>query len=148
MRPGSMVVIDIRGHVCRLGCRFRSRAVVELENLALRHQLNVLRRQAAGSAPAVYFRPLALGLALPTLAALSGGDGVGQAGSHELKQHAGDIASVNPKTPDFSALSEFLVATGSEGALVRPVSHRLRHVFELILVIVAVLIFIRARRKP
>jgi hypothetical protein len=39
-------------------------------------------------------------------------------------------------------------AGGSEGALVRPVSHRLRHVFELILVIVAVLIFIRARRKP
>src|ERR1035437_6274774 len=35
---------------------------------------------AAGSAPAVYFRPLALGLALPIVAALSGGDGVGQAG--------------------------------------------------------------------
>src|SRR5208337_4420891 len=31
--------------------------------------------------------------------------------SHERK-HAGDIASVNPKTPDSSALSEFLVATG------------------------------------
>src|ERR1017187_1254303 len=31
--------------------------------------------------------------------------------SHDLK-HAGDIASVNPKTPYFSAPSEFLVATG------------------------------------
>jgi hypothetical protein len=28
--------------------RFRSRAVVELENLALRHQLHVLRRQRPG----------------------------------------------------------------------------------------------------
>ena len=28
--------------------RFRSRAVVELENLALRHQLQVLRRQRPG----------------------------------------------------------------------------------------------------
>src|SRR5271167_4099661 len=35
---------------------------------------------AAGSAPAVYVRPLALGLALPIVATLSGGDGVGQAG--------------------------------------------------------------------
>ncbi len=31
--------------VSRLVCRFRSRAVVELENIALRHQLHVLRRQ-------------------------------------------------------------------------------------------------------
>jgi hypothetical protein len=36
-------------------------------------------------------------------------------------------------------------AGGSEGASARPVSHRLRHLFELILLIVAVLIFIRAR---
>ena len=34
--------------VSRLVCRFRSRAVVELENLALRHQLHVLRRQRPG----------------------------------------------------------------------------------------------------
>src|ERR1039458_2901933 len=34
-----------RSIVSRLVCRFRSRAVVELENLALRHQLHVLRRQ-------------------------------------------------------------------------------------------------------
>ena len=31
-----------------LARRFRSRAVVELENLALRHQLHVLRRQRPG----------------------------------------------------------------------------------------------------
>src|ERR1700691_3750764 len=37
-----------RAPVSRLVCRFRSRAVVELENLALRHQLHVLRRQRPG----------------------------------------------------------------------------------------------------
>jgi transposase InsO family protein len=37
-----------RSIVSRLACRFRSRAVVELENLALRHQLHVLRRQRPG----------------------------------------------------------------------------------------------------
>jgi hypothetical protein len=34
-----------RSIVSRLVCRFRSRAVVELENIALRYQLHVLRRQ-------------------------------------------------------------------------------------------------------
>ena len=34
--------------VSMLARRFRSRAVVELENLALRHQLHVLRRQQPG----------------------------------------------------------------------------------------------------
>src|ERR1700693_398571 len=38
----------VRWIVSRLVCRFRSRAVVELENLALRHQLQVLRRQRPG----------------------------------------------------------------------------------------------------
>jgi putative transposase len=38
----------MRSIVSRLICRFRSRAVVELENLALRHQLLVLRRQRPG----------------------------------------------------------------------------------------------------
>ena len=37
-----------RSIVSRLARRFRSRAVVELENLALRHQLHVLRRQRPG----------------------------------------------------------------------------------------------------
>jgi hypothetical protein len=35
----------VRAIVSRLVYRLRSRAVVELENLALRHQLYVLRRQ-------------------------------------------------------------------------------------------------------
>ena len=38
----------VRSIVARLVGRFRSRAVVELENLALRHQLHVLRRQRPG----------------------------------------------------------------------------------------------------
>ena len=38
----------VRSIVSRLVCRFRSRAVEELENLALRHQLQVLRRQRPG----------------------------------------------------------------------------------------------------
>src|ERR1035437_786922 len=38
----------VRSIVCRFECRFRSRAVVELEHLALRHQLHVLRRQQPG----------------------------------------------------------------------------------------------------
>src|SRR5208337_4253302 len=38
----------VRSIVSRLVCRFRSRAVVELENIALRHQLHVLRRQRPG----------------------------------------------------------------------------------------------------
>jgi len=38
----------VRSIVSRLVCRFRTRAVVELENLALRHQLHVLRRQRPG----------------------------------------------------------------------------------------------------
>jgi putative transposase len=38
----------LRSILSALACRFRSRAVLELENLALRHQLNVLRRQSPG----------------------------------------------------------------------------------------------------
>jgi putative transposase len=38
----------VRFVVAVLARRFRSRAVVELENLALRHQLHVLRRQRPG----------------------------------------------------------------------------------------------------
>src|SRR5258708_10471949 len=42
------MLILVRSIVSRLACRFRSRAVVELENLALRHQLHVLRRKRPG----------------------------------------------------------------------------------------------------
>ena len=38
----------VRSIVSRLVCRFRSPAVLELENVALRHQLHVLRRQRPG----------------------------------------------------------------------------------------------------
>src|SRR5712691_2221951 len=38
----------VRSIVSVLACRFRSRAVLELEVLALRHQLHVLRRQRPG----------------------------------------------------------------------------------------------------
>jgi acetolactate synthase regulatory subunit len=38
----------VRSIVAVLASRFRSRAVLELENLALRHQLHVLRRQRPG----------------------------------------------------------------------------------------------------
>jgi hypothetical protein len=38
----------VRSMVSVLAHRFRSRAVLELENLALRHQLHVLRRQRPG----------------------------------------------------------------------------------------------------
>src|SRR6266481_7151485 len=44
-----------RSIVSMLGRRFRSRAVVELENLALRHQLHVLRRQRPGRLPLFAF---------------------------------------------------------------------------------------------
>ena len=38
----------VRSIVAAIARRFRSRAVLELENLALRHQLYVLRRQRPG----------------------------------------------------------------------------------------------------
>ena len=38
----------VRSIVSFLARRFRSRTVLELENLALRHQLHVLRRQRPG----------------------------------------------------------------------------------------------------
>jgi putative transposase len=38
----------VRSTVSVVACRFRSLAVVELENLALRHQLHLLRRQRPG----------------------------------------------------------------------------------------------------
>jgi hypothetical protein len=64
-----------------LARRFRSLAVLELENLALRHQLHVSSSPATRSASTVPDLPFALGLALPIMAALSGRDGVGQTGN-------------------------------------------------------------------
>src|ERR1700722_13484369 len=39
---------DVHSIVAAIARRFRSRAVLELENLALHHQLHVLRRQRPG----------------------------------------------------------------------------------------------------
>ena len=71
----------VRSIVSRFGCRFRSRAVVELENLALRHQLHVLRRQRPGR-PRLFAIDRLLWVwmyRIPNMAALPGRDGVGQA---------------------------------------------------------------------
>ena len=56
---------------------FRGRAVLELENLALRHQLQVLRRQRPGRPRLFTIGRLLLGLALPMMAELPGHDDVG-----------------------------------------------------------------------
>src|ERR1700730_10547337 len=61
--------------------RFRSRAVLELREPRPAPSAACSSSPAAGSTPAVRDRPLALGLALPIVAALSGGDGLGQAGN-------------------------------------------------------------------
>jgi hypothetical protein len=57
--------------------------VVELENLALRHRLHVLR-PADRVGRAVRDRPLALGRPLPIVPTLSGSDGVGQTNNGDL----------------------------------------------------------------
>ena len=64
-----------RSIVSGVARRFRRRADLEPENLALRHQLHVLRRQRTGRV-----QLFAIGLALPDMAELSGHNGVGQAG--------------------------------------------------------------------
>ena len=71
----------VRSIVSVIARRFRSRAVLELENLALCHQLHVLRRQRPGRPQLFTIDRLLWSLALPDMAALSGRDGVGQAGN-------------------------------------------------------------------
>ena len=75
--------------------RFCRLVFPELGALALCHQLHLVCRQRPGRG-AVRDRPLALGLVLPIVALLSGGDGVGQAGNgdpvaweHNCKLSAG-----------------------------------------------------------
>src|SRR5271167_3202080 len=70
-----------RSIVSRLGHRFRSRAVVELENLALRHQLRVLRRQRPGRLTLFTFDRLLWVLLYRLWPRCFGDDGVGQAGN-------------------------------------------------------------------
>jgi hypothetical protein len=57
--------------------RLRSRASLELEVIALRHQLSVLKRKRPGRARLLLCRPIALDLALPTLAASNQRHGAG-----------------------------------------------------------------------
>src|ERR1017187_7283524 len=65
--------------VSLLSFRVRSRASLELELVALRHQVTVLRRQRPGRASeAVLRRPAPLGVALPGLAADPQRHGAGQ----------------------------------------------------------------------
>ena len=61
--------------------RVRSRASLELELIALRHQVTVLRRQRPGRPRFSSPRPVPLGVALPDLAAGHRRDGIGQAGN-------------------------------------------------------------------
>src|SRR5216683_3514411 len=70
-----------RSIVSMLARRFRSRALVETREPRAPSPAARSLSPAAGSAPAVRDRPLALGLALPIVAALSGGNAVGQAGN-------------------------------------------------------------------
>ena len=69
----------MRSIVSGVARRFRSRAVLTGKPSA--PSTARAPTPAAGSAPAVRARPLAVGLALPIVAALSGHDGVGQAGN-------------------------------------------------------------------
>ena len=66
--------------VSLLSFRVRSRASLELEVVALRHQVAVLRRQRSGSASAVLRRSAPVGVAISDLAAGFARDGAGEAG--------------------------------------------------------------------
>ena len=82
-------MLTILSAIVSLVCfRFRRRASLELEVLALRHQVAVLHRQRPGRV-ASSERPPAVGLALPSLAALPEGDGAGQAGDRDPVAPAG-----------------------------------------------------------
>src|SRR5258707_15703930 len=59
MFPGMLTLV--RSIVSVLACRFRGRAVLELEVLALRHQLHVLRRQRPGRRRLIAFDRLLWG---------------------------------------------------------------------------------------
>jgi putative transposase len=63
-----------------LACRLRRRAALELEIIALRHQLAVLRRQHPGRVRLFSIDRFLWGLALPGATTLPGLDGAGEAG--------------------------------------------------------------------
>jgi len=69
----------VRSIVAVVARRFRRRVFLELENLALRHQLHVLRRLRPGRLRLITIDRLLWAWLYPIVAALSGHDGVGQA---------------------------------------------------------------------
>ena len=73
------MITILSAFVSLLSFRFRSRAGLELELVALRHQVAVLRRQRKGRVSAFLHRPVALGVALPDLAAGLERHGAGEA---------------------------------------------------------------------
>jgi hypothetical protein len=91
MFPGMLTLLRFIGSL--LVRRFRSPAVLELENLALRHQLHVLRRQRPGR-PRLFVIDRLLWAWLPIVAALSGGDGLGQAGNGDPMAPSGGQITV------------------------------------------------------
>ena len=97
-----------------LSSMFRSRAVLELEDLALRHQIGVLQRSARKTLQVDPSGPPVLGLAVPSLARLAFGSGDRQArnggGLASLPAFAGSgpgrCGAANPDGPRFPARSE------------------------------------------
>jgi hypothetical protein len=89
----------------RLGwpCRFRSRAELELELIALRHQVAVLNRQRRSRLRLYSVDRMLLGLALPSVAALPPDHGTGEAGNR------GPMAS-----PGLSALLALAVSAQAD----------------------------------
>ena len=75
------MIIILSALVSLLSFRFRGRASLELELIALRHQVTVLRRQHPGRPRP--FRADRLGVALPDLAAGLAHHGAGQAGNRD-----------------------------------------------------------------
>ena len=64
-----------------LSCRFRGRSSLELEVVALRHQLAVLRRQHPRQTPYRCLGSASLGFVVQTLAAMPRGHGAGKTGN-------------------------------------------------------------------
>ena len=71
-----MLLCALLSSLCSM---FRTRAELELENIALRHQIGVLKRSARKTAEADYRRPRVLDLAFQGLVRLALRAGRGQA---------------------------------------------------------------------
>src|ERR1700730_9532129 len=76
------MTIILSALVSLLSFRFRGRASLELELIALRHQVTVLRRQRPGR-PKLFRADRLLGVALPDLATGLARHGAGQANNRD-----------------------------------------------------------------